>query len=292
VNKNLLVALAILFSAAAGRATAPLVESRTIKETLTFPAGEGRRMLLVDNINGKVVVTGEERADVAVVILETIEAKNAEGLARAKREAKLDRTPGPGRTVRLYADGPWRCGEKNGESGSCKGSSNLPYEVRYDLELHVPKDLDLDVSTVNGGDLEIRGVEPRTFDIANVNGGVAAVGLTGAGEIATVNGDLTAHFRANPTGPCRFASVNGELDLGLRPGAGAEVATETVNGEIYSDFPVAPGAAKPVQVETGSGGRKVYKSSNPTFRIGSGGVALELETVNGDIVVRDLGASR
>lgn len=275
-----------------GWAAPPIQESRTLRETLTFPAGEGRRTLIVDNINGRVVVTGEDRTDVAAVIIETIEGENAEAVARAKREARLDRSPGPGRTVRLYADGPWRCGEKKNGKSDCRESWNLPYSVRYDLELKVPRDLDLDLSTVNSGELTVRGVQPRRFELANVNGDLVADGLSGAGDAATVNGELKVNFATNPSGPCRFETINGEIDLGLRRGVAAEVSAQTQNGETYSDFPVTTSAAQPVRVEAEAGGRKVYRSAQSTFRLGAGGPRLELKTINGDIVVRDLGAPR
>lgn len=290
--KTAAFATMLLLGSLLGNTASALEERRTHKETLAFPAGPGPRSLIVDLIQGRIDVTAEERSDVAVVVIETITAKNPQALARARTEARLDRSPGPGNSVRLYADGPFRCSDSRRDRGECRDGANLPYSIQYDLELRVPRELDLRLATVNAGDIVVRGVRPGHFQVENVNGGIELVGLTGQGEVETVNGAITAHFAQNPTGACRFATINGEIDLGLRRGAGAEVTAETHNGDILSDFAVGAGRPEPIRVEAGDGGRKVYRSSRPSFRIGGGGPLLELSNINGDLLIRGLDAPR
>jgi Putative adhesin len=285
-------ATTLLLGSLFGSPAPALEEKRTYKENLSFPGGSGARTLIVDLIQGQITVTAEERSDVAIAIVETITAKNPEALARARREARLDRGASSANSLRIYADGPFRCGDEARRRDDCRGSWNLPYTIEYDVELRVPRELDLRLATVNQGDIAVRGVRSRRFEVANVNGGIELKGLTGQGTATTVNGAVIAHFAQNPTGECRFATINGEIDLGLPRGAGAEIIAETQNGEILSDFAVAAGRPQPVRVESESGGRKVYRSSQPSFRIGVGGPTLELSNINGDLLIRDLDAPR
>ena len=59
---------------------------------------------------------------------------------------------------------------------------------------------------------------------------------------------------------------------------------ESLNGEMWSDFEVV---ATSEPVRSGDGGRRRYSLGRDTLvRIGRGGVRLDCQTINGDIVVR------
>ncbi len=123
-----------------------------------------------------------------------------------------------------------------------------------------------------------------------VNGDVTAESLGGPVALRTVNGDTT--FSTSSYGeastvngsvrgtmgsgqwndPLEFRTVNGEIRLDLPADTSAEVKAATVNGSITTDFPIMVT------------GRVQRNRLNGT--IGSGGRALDLETVNGSITLR------
>src|SRR5207302_288231 len=74
----------------------------------TFQMASGPRKLIVDNVNGKVDVTGYNGSTVEVTVREHWRADSSDKLAEAKRDIKLDMTQ-EGSTVKLYVDGPFRC---------------------------------------------------------------------------------------------------------------------------------------------------------------------------------------
>ncbi len=149
---------------------------------------------------------------------------------------------------------------------------------------------------VNDNDVEVefrvrvpRGVR---FEGVNVNGGVAAQGLsaptvlrtvngsvrleTGAGDASaqTVNGSIEAVVRAVGGRSLSFRTVNGGITVSLPAGLNADLSASSVNGGIESDFPVTVS------------GRLTRRQL--MGRIGQGGLPLDLRSVNGSIRLRQL----
>lgn len=253
------------------------------KRSFDLAAVDGRRFLLVDNINGSIAVrAGGERVELELVKL--YRAKSAEALERARRESRLGVEQEPGRLA-LVQDGEFRC-DRSAHRRLCENEAGeRGYEVEFDWTLTVPADLDLEVRTVNGGRVEVAGVHGRV-EAANVNGAVKLSGLRGATRAETVNGDVEASFDAVPPGDLSFATVNGELDLAFPPGFGAELKAHTLNGEVLTDFPFQALTPPPAAARDGQGRHRL---SGGAVRLGAGGPRLECETVNGDILIRARG---
>jgi hypothetical protein len=145
-------------------------------------------------------------------------------------------------------------------------------DVTVDFTVSVPSGVRFDGSTVNGG-IEAMGLSATEVSVSTVNGGID-VSSTGSVEAQTVNGSIRASTGASSwSGTLDFETVNGSITLTLPAGVGAAVSAETVNGDIESDFPLT--------IEAGEWGPQ---SVNGT--IGGGGGRLNLETVNGEIVLR------
>lgn len=253
------------------------------RRSFELAAIDGRRFLLVDNVNGSISVrAGGERVELELE--KVYRAPSAEALERARRESRLTVEQEPGRLA-LVQDGAFRC-DRSARRRLCEEDAEARgYEVEFDWTLTVPADLDLEVRTVNGGSVEVAGVRGRV-EAANVNGAVRLTGLRGATRAATVNGDVEASFDAVPPGELSFTSVNGELDLAFPAGFGAELSAHTLNGEVLTDFPFQALASPPAAARDGRGR---YRLSGGGVRLGAGGPRLECETVNGDILIRARG---
>jgi hypothetical protein len=270
--------LALLAAPAVG------LEARDSEQrSFELAAIDGRRFLLIDNVNGSISVrAGGDRVELALE--KVYRAPSAAALERARRESRLTVEQEPGRLA-LVQDGEFRC-DRSARRRLCEADAEeRGYEVEFDWTLTVPADLDLEVRTVNGGSVEVAGVRGRV-EAANVNGAVRLTGLRGATRAATVNGDVEASFDAVPPGELAFASVNGELDLAFPAGFGAELSAHTLNGEVLTDFPFQALAPSPAAARDGRGR---YRLSGGGVRLGAGGPRLECETVNGDILIRARG---
>jgi len=258
----------------------PVEKKEEIQKTLKFADPAKAKEVLVDNIFGSIRVQGYNGNEVLLVAHKTIKARNQDKLQKALEEVKLDLTE-KGNTVDVFVDGPFRCHDRRGHSEW----KDPGYEVQYDFELRVPFQTNLDISTVNGGDIEVGRVEGE-FEVSNVNGKIRMSDVAGSGEVQTVNGAVQVIFTRSPQGNCEFKTVNGEVDLSFPGDLSADFRMKTFNGEIYSDFPVTylPAASA---VKEQQKGRFVYKSDRFFgVRTGKGGPEIKLDTLNGDIYIR------
>jgi DUF4097 and DUF4098 domain-containing protein YvlB len=202
----------------------------------------------VDNINGNVEITGWSRNEVQIDALKT-----------ASDQQKLD-------NMRI---------EVNAGSSSVEiktrlpehGTNNNPGSVRYTL--HVPQSARIDkVDLVNGG-LTVQKVSGE-INANLVNGKLRASDLAGEADLATVNGSIDATYDSlKNVSRIKLSSVNGSVNLTLPQSPNADVDASVVNGSISTDFPLTVK------------GRFVGKSMSGT--LGSGGVHIELNNVNGSI---------
>jgi DUF4097 and DUF4098 domain-containing protein YvlB len=146
----------------------------------------------------------------------------------------------------------------------------------------VPRDIDLNVKTVNEGRVLVRGTHGN-FLVRNVNGDIEMDDVEGSGTARTVNGPVIVSFRQNPKDNSDFKTINGNVELKFAPDLSADFRFKTFNGGIYSDFPVT---AMPVHaMEQEHEGRKViYRADRyAEVRVKSGGPQIQVENLNGDI---------
>jgi hypothetical protein len=143
-------------------------------------------------------------------------------------------------------------------------------DVKVEFTVRVPAGVRFVGRSVNGG-ITAAGLKGGV-EVHTVNGGVE-VETAGFAEADTVNGSISVQVgRADWTGDARFSTVNGGISVTLPADVNADVNAKTVNGSIDTDFPIT--------VQGKIGRRSLHG------KIGSGGRALELETVNGSIELR------
>lgn len=208
--------------------------------------------LLVDGgTNGGISVEGWDRDEIRV------RAKvwaNAESEARAESMASEIRI--------LVDDGRIRA---EGPDAGRRESWGVGYEVM------VPRGIDLDLNTTNGG-ISVADVTGETRFRAT-NGGVHLQALAGDVQGRTTNGGLhVALAGAEWTGRgMDVRTTNGGITLEIPERYSAELETGTTNGTIDVDFPVT------VQ---GRIGRKI----NAT--LGGGGAPVKVVTANGGVRIQ------
>ena len=269
---------AVLAAAAAylGPAIADIVETRELEESFNVAAGEPL-VVIVRNVIGPVRVTGHDRNSVEMHATETVHADLQADIARARAEMQLMTEQEPGRIafrVRSTDDNDDYWGHWN------------DYRVEYDIELRVPRNAAIELSTVNDGDVIAEGVQGN-FTLKNVNGAVQLVDARGGGSITTVNGDVHAEFAQAPAEPTAFRTVNGSVDVTFPERLAAELTFQTMNGDVFTDFTVES-LREPPAVQTGRArGAFVMRSNrNSAFRVGGGGTRHTFNTLNGNIYVR------
>jgi len=258
-------------------------EEENINKSYALPVSAGRRSLVVDNIWGSIHVTGGNSDQVQLVAKKTIRAESKDALELAKKEVTLDITQ-QGNLLKFYVNGPFRC---QCQCDDCRSTrDHQGYIVKYDFELQVPHDIDLTAHTVNDGDVMVKDVSGQ-YSVRNVNGAIDMSNVAGSGNAKTVNGELKVLFRGNPQTNSSFTTLNGDVDLYFVPKLSADLRFKTFNGEVFTDFQMS--ALPPRQpVEERKGGKFVFHADRYSGgRIAAGGPEIKIETLNGDIHIRE-----
>jgi DUF4097 and DUF4098 domain-containing protein YvlB len=152
-----------------------------------------------------------------------------------------------------------------------RNRENSSASVEYTLT--VPRRASLDSAELVNGSLDITGVQGDVR--ASLVNGEATVGdLSGEVKISTVNGGVEANLaRLNESKGVNLSSVNGPIVLIVPASANADVKASTVHGKITNDFGWA--------VNEGQ-----YVGRDLSGQIGSGGVRIRLNNVNGSIAIK------
>jgi hypothetical protein len=251
----------------------PVREQQTIEKTLPL-AGAPMRVV-VDNVEGYVHVRTVDGSNVHFIAHQTVRAETESDVADSK-EVQLGAESRPG-TVSVYYDAPWRCRGY----GNCHDNRRRFYDVRFDIDVEVPRSARIVASTVNGGDLTVDG--GGDFEVSNVNGGIRMTALTGSGEAHTVNGPIAVHFARNPRERCDFKTVNGGIDVYFMQPLSADLRFKTFNGDVYSDFDVTPRPLMSAVTERHNGKYVYHSDRTGGARAGEGGPELSFDTLNGSI---------
>jgi|SoiMethySBSTD1v2_1073268.scaffolds.fasta_scaffold210476_2 hypothetical protein len=255
-----------------------LTESDSEEIHRTFAGGARSLQVVVDNMSGSIEVVGHDVDRVELVARRTNQARSPEKLEEAKREVKLVVEEEAG-VVRLFVDGPQRCPD-----GSVRelGVRHYGYRVHFDFTLRVPRHAEVDLRTVNDGEIRVTGVRGG-YDVENINGGIEMLDVGGAGRVYALNGEVHVSFERNPDGESSFGSLNGDVEIEFRRDLAAELRLKTFNGEVYSDFEVSA-VPREVPEREQRDGKNFYRAGKGFgVRVGSGGPRLEFNAFNGDI---------
>jgi hypothetical protein len=255
----------------------PEKEQETIRKSFTFSAGGAHRILEIDNVFGSIEVVGGQSDQVQLVVSKTIRAETKAKLEEARKKVSLDITQ-EGDSLRFYVNGPFRCDCTN--CVSFHGDEG--YRVKMDFELQIPRDIEINLKTVNAGHIRVRNVTGN-FQVGNVNGGIEMKEIAGSGKVHTVNGPVRVYFRENPRANSDFKSLNGNVELYFQPNLSADFRFKTFNGGIYSDFPVTSLPVRAMEQER-RGAKVIFRTDRFSGgRVGSGGPEIRLENLNGNI---------
>lgn len=276
-----------------------------ISKEFSFEKKSPENALIIANINGDVKVTSYEGDKIIVEVTKNIRAKTDTRLEKGKKEIQvgiIDRAD----TIILYVEGPCisfgKANRKNrgdqrwiqnGNYGydwnDCNNNRNCREEYDYTLDfvVKVPASLNISVSTVNDGDVEVANVK-GSVKANNINGSIKLTNLVREADASTINGDVDIVYTKNPEKDCRFYSLNGDINALFQKGLAADLSFESFNGDFYTD--IEPLEALPVKVdkiEEGAGEGIKYKVNGNRYKIRAGGILLDFETFNGDVYLKE-----
>ncbi len=262
------------------------------RTTVSFSDPSRPGVLHVALVMGNIVVKG---ADVKEVTIEAHTHSGGPGRFPGPEHWHF-RGPGPGRAedpeeeargLRRLTQQPSLDVEEQDNRMSV-GSPNPGRPA--DLEIQVPRRTNLELSTVNDGDIRVEGVDGE-LEIGNVNGAITLTAVGGSVVAHTVNGKVTATLaRVSPQKPMAFTSLNGTVDVTLPAAAKANLKLRTDNGSAFTDFDLhtLPAPSSDVVEDTRQSGGRYRLNVNKVIygTINGGGPEIEVRTFNGNIYVR------
>lgn len=241
-----------------------------VEVPLTNPGQPVR--LEVSLMSGGLRVEGTDQTQVVV------EARRAPDRNAPSEVGGMKRIPGSGLGLTV---------EEEDNVVSVEGAWNAELSS---VVIKVPRKTSMKLSCVNGGDIEVKGVEGE-LELQNTNGGISALNVSGEVVAHTTNGDVKVTFdRIDPGKAMSFVTFNGDVDVTFPPGLKSDIRVSTERGEIYTDFDFQ---AKPqkAKIESKRQGGKFQVSLDQDVRatIGGGGPEMYFKTWSGDVYIRRSG---
>lgn len=268
------------------------------KKDLAFTAIEADNLLVINNIYGDIEVESYEGNTIRLETKKTIIADSPALRQEGVEEIEIGviekekiifiymKTP----CYALSADRITEQALRQREFGwkTWKDCQWKPkYAYRLDYLVKIPANINLEVSTINEGQILIKGVQ-KAIDANNVNGNITIEGAMGPLNVHTVNGKVTVDYLKLPTEDASFYSLNGNINIDCPKNLAAQVLFKSFNGELYTDMedvkPISPIVErKQVKKEQG-----ISLKINPKngFQVGKGGPTLDIETFNANAYLK------
>ncbi len=261
-----------------------------IKKELQFASSNAKNVLHVQNVNGSIDIKGYNGNTILVEVKKVIRAKNQECLEEGKQEIGIS-VEEQGNQIYVYLKSPWTYFDL--DKGRFSHHENYQYHERpkyryhLDFTIKVPRKTGLNVGTMNSGDIFVKDVQGSLMKVNNLNGAITLENVTGTTDANALNRDINISYASNPREDSSYNSLNGDINVTFKDGLNADVSFKSMNGDLYTNFDTTVLQAEVTQKEVkGKKGVRYKVDSKEAFRIGSGGVKLDFNLLNGDALVK------
>ncbi|PCJ95235.1 MAG: hypothetical protein COA50_08445 [Flavobacteriaceae bacterium] len=260
-----------------------------IKKEVSFEGSNSENTLIIKNIFGSITVEGYSGDTVLFEVEKTITADNTEDLEFGKQELTLSVVK-KGNKIIAHPKAPYlKFNEKGMQFNCCDVHEEPAYNHQMNFTVKVPKNVRIEVSTINDGEVLIRNTRGAFVKANNINGGIVLENITGQTKVHAINGAVTISYVDNPTVTSSYYSLNGDINITYQKGLSADIAFKSMNGELYTDFDIAKQYNQTDKNYSGKSNKGKYKyESKPMVQIGKGGINFSFETLNGDVFIKKI----
>ncbi len=262
--------------------------NETITKEVVFVQQSTENTLILKNIFGSITVEGYDGDTVILVADKTIKARTQEDLELGKKELQL-KIMNEGNEIIVHPDAPYIEFNRQGlKFDWCGDNYEEPkYKHQMDFKLKVPKNIRLDLGTVNDGEILVQNMRGNFLKVGNINGGIELNDVTGVTDLNCINGDVSITYVDNPKKSSTYYSLNGDINISFQKDLSANVSFKTMNGELYTDFDVERQFMDTEKTNERDKARFKYEVT-PKLQIGSGAIALDFETLNGNVFIKKI----
>jgi hypothetical protein len=155
------------------------------------------------------------------------------------------------------------------------------------VHVKMPRQASLHLSSVNGGDLRVRGIRGQ-LELKKTNGTIEALDIDGSVVANTTAGDIKVTFdRIAPDKPMSFVSLSGDLDVTFPENLRADLRIAAGQGDIFTDFEFTVKPENPAVETSREGGRyRVTMQREVRASVGGGGPEMHFKTWSGNVTIR------
>jgi len=278
----LLLAGVVLFCAPATAQKPEFKEHISKQFDLKKPANQ--TVLGIYNIDGNIKVESYSGSKIMIEIDKTISGKTQELVDEGKAEFQMEFEE-TADSILVYLKEPYYSRPHSGRRNR-EWQRSIEYRVNLNFTIKVPADINLHVSTVNNGEIDVKNVT-GAINAKNINGGIALLNAKGKTDVHTINGDVTINYLTSPPEKSSYYTLNGNIRVTYPASFSGDLQFKSFNGEFFTDFPTEILAPEVTKNTEHKGDKTVYKlDKNTSIRIGNGGRKFKFETFNGNIYIK------
>jgi DUF4097 and DUF4098 domain-containing protein YvlB len=254
-----------------------------ISKEYTLSEDAAGQTLFIYNINGFIKVEGYAGTKVMMEVDETISADDNLTLEAGKKEFRLGFDQKTDSIIAYIAE-PFDSRPRQRWNYDHR---EINYRYQADYTVKVPNTMNLHISTVNNGLINVSNVS-GVLNINNVNGKITITNAKGTTNARTVNGDIAINYLVNPPEQSSYHTINGNIDIRYQQDLSADLQFKSMHGDFFTDFPeteILP--ASSTKNQENKNGQTIYKiNKTPLVRFGKGGKVFKFETLNGNVYIR------
>lgn len=254
-----------------------------ISKEVALTSAPAQTVIEVYNLLGSVKVEGYSGSKILLEIDKTVSAKNKADIELGSKAFELGIDTKQD-TIVIYTKAPYDT--RPSKSKKYEKNNEIPYTIKLDYVIKVPHNVNLRLSTINDGAIEVSNVNGK-MKVNNINGSIQVSQAKGQTELHTINGGIDVSYAASPVTGSSCHTINGTINASYPENLSADIKLKSMNGSFYTDFPNAEIAPQTVVKKNGSGSSTTYKLNKDThLKIGNGENKLSFETLNGNIYIK------
>ena len=264
------------------------VFEETVKKELSFKESSKENTLVLKNIFGPIRVEGYSGNTIQISVEKRITADNEDGLELGKEELNIKMLEQENRWV-VHPDAPYiNYNEKGLRFDWCNNYEEPDYRHKLSFKVKVPKGVNLNIATVNDGDIYVANTSGNFIKVNNVNGGIDLRNVEGKTHLHCINGEVNISYASNPSEASKYYSLNGDINITYQDALSADVSFKSMNGELFTDFNVEKQYVRTKKEFSEKRKGKFKYKSTPVVQIGKGGLQLDFETLNGNVFIKKI----
>jgi DUF4097 and DUF4098 domain-containing protein YvlB len=253
-----------------------LSAQNTDPNRLTVPFSDPARpgFLKVSLVQGSITVKAHSNRDVVITTIDR------QGRASNRRQAETE-------SQGLHRLDDTATGLSVDEENNVMNVTTGSWNRSANLEILVPTRTNLKLNTVNGGAINVEGVEGE-LEVHNDNGPVSLTDVSGSVVAHSTNSTVTVTMRrVTPQKAMSFSLLNSRVDVTLPADTKANLKVRSDNGGVWTDFDVTLQNAPPTISKKPDGrGTKILVDRSIVGTINGGGPDFLMQSMNGSIYIR------